>query len=399
MKHLYLLLSLFLPLNFVIAQSITVGNISKNTMCVRDTIWVSYSSSGSFKADNFFAAQLSDGNGSFTAFTNIGHKTATTDSFAIFIGGIGDRWRVRVISTDPYSVSDTSSSIQTFDYPFPIPVTDLRITASFGAIGFLGETIKLWDAQSELTGSKYFWSFDQDANTVWTTVDSPSVTYASEGVKTGSLTVSDSIGCSTTEKFKLMIVSCMPVIPDSVYISTGTETGYHPYVWAKAGSNYTTSSTYNFTTAFIEPGASLRTSKSNRGIYYVKQGGSFSPSADQTYAVVFLNHGTYINYGSDGANDTLYCDNLQFDYSQVAGADVQVAENPLQILNTPNHLQVSCNGAAISASIVNLFGTTILSKIDRDILSLDLSALTNGVYFAIITSGDHREVRKIAVVH
>ncbi len=401
MRHLCLLLTLFLPLNFVLAQSITVGTISKSIICFGDTIWVPYSSSGTFQADNFFSIQLSDASGSFTTFTNVGKSTAMQDSVPIVIGYTADHFRFRIISTDPYIVSsNTSSEIQVVNYPTPSPTPNPEHT-DFGAAGFTGDEIQFKDGSSEPTGSTYLWKFDQDANTVWSTTESPMVIYTAEGVKTGTVTVTNSAGCSTTKPFQLRILSCHPVIPDSVHIVTGYESGAYPFVWVKAGGNYSANGSFPSATIFIEAGASVRAEIQSVGTYYVKNGSSFIDASEDGYSTVILSPGNSISFSDYGYNiDTFYCGNLQFDYSQVGGnAGVQVTGDPLQILTTNNSLCISNNGADISVSVMNLLGATILSKSDRDILSLDLSPLVNGVYFAIITSGNHREVRKIAVVH
>ena len=73
--------------------------------------------------------------------------------------------------------------------------------------------------------------------------------------------------------------------------------------------------------------------------------------------------------------------------------------SPLQILNSNNSLSISCQGELISTYIVNLLGKTIISKTDRDMISFDLTSFANGLYFAIITSGDQKVVRKLTVVH
>ncbi|MEP7236009.1 MAG: T9SS type A sorting domain-containing protein, partial [Ignavibacteriota bacterium] len=104
---------------------------------------------------------------------------------------------------------------------------------------------------------------------------------------------------------------------------------------------------------------------------------------------------------SRSGTDTLTCRDLQFDYSQVGGSNEVGPDdiNPLNILCTPNYILSSCEGENICISIVNLFGEKILSRTERDDLSLELTSLSDGIYFAIITARDQREIRKIVVVH
>jgi hypothetical protein len=406
MKHLYLLLSLFLPFHLVVAQTLTLGTISKSVYCLGDTVWVPYSSSSPFAADNFFAVQLSNVNGSFSTFTNIGNDVALSDSIPVFIGSVGDHYRVRIISTDPYTISaDTSPEIRILSFPNPDPIPNTTYI-NYRTAGFVGDEIKFYDYNLEPPGSNYLWKFDQDANTLWSTRDSLTVTYSTDGKKTGSLTVTNIGGCSTTMPFQLRILKCNPQIPDTVHIIKGTESGNSQYVWIKAGGNYTAYESPNSSilgsTIYVEAGGSLILQNRSTGIYYMKNGSSFfvPNSVDVIPSTVVLNQGNSVQLDRYGNIDSIYCDDLQFDYSQVGGnADVSVAENPLNILNSPNHLQVRNDGAAISATVVNLLGATILSKTEHDILSLDLSALPDGVYFAIVESGNHREMRKIVVMH
>ncbi|MFI5263498.1 MAG: T9SS type A sorting domain-containing protein [Candidatus Kapaibacterium sp.] len=398
MKYLFIILTLLFPLNSAIAQSVSIGNISKTVICFGDTTWVPYSSSGSFKSDNQFAVQLSDANGSFSTFVNIGYSTALQGTIPVVIGYTADHFRIRMISTDPYTISSTESpEIQVLNYPNPSPSPNPQ-NIFFGAAGFVGDVIQFKDASYEYPGSTYIWSFDQDASVLNSTVASPSVTFSSEGIKTGHLTVTNGAGCSTTKPFQLRILTCSPVIPHNVHIVTGNEGGSFPFVWVKPGGNYSSSGQSASATVYVEPGSSVRAEFRSIGLYYVKNGSSFIAANEQGSATVVLQDG--ISISPDYYIDTFHCSNLQFDYSQVGGNDdVPVTPDPLQILSSPNNLRVSCNGEMITASIVDLLGATIISQTDRDVLSLDLSNLNNGVYFAIITSGNRRELRKIAVLH
>src|SRR5947207_374982 len=109
MKYLYFLLGLFLPISVVSAQGVLVEKISRDTVCVGDTVWVTYTSGGPFKTDNFFAAQLSDANGSFATFSNIGHANGADDSIPVIMHNAGSHFILRVIATDPYTISSNTS--------------------------------------------------------------------------------------------------------------------------------------------------------------------------------------------------------------------------------------------------------------------------------------------------
>jgi PKD repeat protein len=399
MKRLLLFFSLFFPLNIVISQIITVGTISKLTSCLGDTVWVPYTSSGSFNADNFFAVQLSNSQGVFSTFTNIGHDTAVSDSIPMVIGGSGDQWVVRIIATDPYTISsNVSPYIRVVNYPSPSPISHIKVAAGIPT-AFVGDTIHFHDRSGEPTGSKFLWTFAQDAN-IFVSVDtSPKVTYSTIGTKSARLSVSNSTGCTASSSFGLRILTCHPIIPDSIHIVTGTESGNFPNVWIKAGGNYIMNNGSRVdVTIFAEPGGSLLADQESTGIYYLKTGSSFIYGGNVRPSTVILDQGNAIVLNGYGI-DTLYCNDLQFDYSKVTTKDVRTEDNPMQIVNTTNGLRVSCEGEVISASVANILGAKIFSKSDRDILTLDLSAYPDGVYFAEISSRDHHELRKIVVVH
>jgi hypothetical protein len=193
------------------------------------------------------------------------------------------------------------------------------------------------------------------------------------------------------------MLSCNPIIPDSVHIVTGKESGTYPFVWVKSGGNYTNLFAYDYykisstPTVFVEPGGTVSGGNA-AGIYYVKDNATFTITGGET-AIIILQK-KWVNY-----YDTIYCPDLQFDYSQVAGKGVE-AEDPvsLQIETSPNHLRIT-NDGAISAAIYDLLGIKLLAKKENDILNLDLTSLSDGVYFAIVESSTHREMRKIVVVH
>jgi len=403
MRCLFLLLSLLLSWNTVLAQSVTVGDISKTTYCTGDTVWVPYSTTGSFSADNFFAAQLSDANGSFQIFKNFGHETALNGTIPVIVGNSGDHIHARIISSDPYSLSSNlSAELHVYNYPRPQPSPMVRVT-SFGYAAFVGDVIQCSDGSSEPSGSSYLWKFDQDASILTSTNPQPTLFFTAVGTKTGSLTVTNPSGCSTTSFFNIKILSCNPVIPDTTHVVTGTEFGNYPYVWVKPGGNFTVRGGLQGhvgSIVFAESGSSVSTEAPSNGFYYLKKDASFNwnPSSN---ALVVLGNGNRITFKQDlHYIDTLNCDDLQFDYSQVGGNAVEQTDpHPLHILNSPNALRIRCDGEMIRASVVNLLGAEILSGRERDVLSLDLNAFPAGVYFAIISSGDHRELRKISVIH
>ncbi|MEP7236063.1 MAG: hypothetical protein ABI778_12280, partial [Ignavibacteriota bacterium] len=207
MKYLLIVFILCFEVGFVAAQNVTVGTIPKLNVCTADTIWVPYSSTGIFNADNFFAAQLSDGNGTFKTFTNIGNSKDAQGIIPVVMWSSGVSYKVRIIATSPYTISEnTSSVIKVFDYPSPKPAPQIRNT-HLGPTAFVGDIIKFTDV-SESPGSQFAWSFEEDANIITSTSPAPTVIYPTIGLKSGSLSVTNPAGCATTKTFALKILSC-----------------------------------------------------------------------------------------------------------------------------------------------------------------------------------------------
>jgi hypothetical protein len=395
MKYIVITFLLLTPL-IGAAQTITLGPITKLTYCVGDTIVVPYQASGTFAGDNTFVLQMSDVNGSFTTFTNLGHATRNTDSITVKLNNTGGHYRIRIASTDPYILSsDNGADISVVGYPSPQPWP-----ADGSYHGFAGDSIQLSDRSSESTASTFLWKLDQDANPNTSTDPSPKILYLTPGVKSGTLTVANSSGCSTSVFFQFNLIGCMPTIPANAHIVTGTETGSDVSVWVKAGGSYTTSNESNTQTIYAEPGSSVRAEFRTLGLYYMKAGSSFISSNGQGYAAVVLNRGTSISWDSYNSVDTFYCDNLNFDYSLVSNGSVNDVTLPLLFLHqTADYFSAFAEGEIIDVRLTNLLGTEVLSSQGVGELDVDLAPLRAGVYFAVVEAGQQREVRRIAVVH
>ncbi len=399
MKRISILFyGLFFCTSQLLGQTITVGKVQRTSLCTGDTIWVPYSASGSFAVDNFFAVQISDPTGSFSNFKNAGNNINPSDSIPVIMNGDGKYFHVRVIATDPYIISEnTSDDISVSNYPTPKPILDLKET-SIGWTGFVGKPIQFHDSK-EAEGSKYFWSFDQDPDFLWSTIQEPIITYGSEGNKTGRLTVNNANGCSQTVDFNFTLLSCNPIIPDSAFLVRSSISEIHPVTWVKPGGNYfyNNSAPGGFDRVFVEPGASVQINGRN-GIFFIRDGASCTLTTHAVYNLLVLNKNKIVDLGGS-VNDTLYCDDLQFDYSQINKKDVQPEPKHLQIFTYGNSLQATSENSEISAALFSPLGIRLFSKVERNTLDLDLSTLAEGMYFVEIMSGSFHEVRKIIVMH
>ncbi len=373
-----------LPLS-VSAQTITVGPIAKALYCVGDSLTVAYQTTGSFNADNQFKYQVSDANGSFANFTSFGSETALTGSFTFALHSAGAHYRVRVIATDPYIASaDNGRDLQVFDLPTPAAIWPPASGAT-AYVGTVDDTITLGDWNDHQSGLTYNWNFGQDANISTSSDATPRIRYSSPGIKPVTLTVTNEAGCASSVSFFIGILSCNPQIPADARVVTGTETGSYPAVWVKAGGNFTAAFHIPASTVFAEPGSSV----SGFGTFYIKQGASYS-GAD----------GILVFAGEGASRDSVfYCNDLQFDYSQVSHAGVSSSDaSTLQVVMLPN--RVSCYSSKnISATVCSLVGDEVTSSLGQENLDIDLTSLPAGVYFAVVESGDERVVKRIAVVH
>jgi hypothetical protein len=86
------------------------------TFCAGDEVTVDYTSTGDFASGNIFNLQLSDASGSFANPTNITQVTSSNNTGSITmtlpeILSSGTNYRYRIISTAPYTVSDTTNVI------------------------------------------------------------------------------------------------------------------------------------------------------------------------------------------------------------------------------------------------------------------------------------------------
>ena len=316
MSRFLAVLSVLMMAVSAVGQTITVGTIAKTTYCTGDTMFVPYTAQGFFNSNNVFKVQLSDANGSFTPFTIIGQNSSMSGVIPVPLGNAGNAYRVRVIGTSPYTISDTShGAITVLNYPSPQPRAsrgkgdDKYINA-----GFVGDSITLLDGSGEPPGSTYSWTFDSGATVNNSSLISPRVLYVKEGIQTGSLTVTNQAGCSRTGMFKFRIVSCSPLIPKNVHIVTGSESGSDPVVWVLPGGSYSTAGGFTYQTVFVEPGASLSTGYRGVGIYYLRPGCSFSDNSGPFGETIVGDASDPTSHGSESI-DTLVCENLNFDYS------------------------------------------------------------------------------------
>jgi hypothetical protein len=315
----------------------------------------------------------------------------------------GVHYRVRVISSDPYSISADNGADISITGP---PNASFRVLRPINkhiyggepdyerdfSVGLEGDTLKFFGVPQ--IGSTYAWTFDNSAIASNTQSDTAIVIYMTTGRKTALLTATNANGCSNTTSYTYYIVGCSPQIPKNAIVVTTSASMPDTVFWLKAGA---TLQLQENDIVFAEPG-SVVSGAGAGDIIYLKPGVSFQVSG-LGRCVVLLPPNTPGVYANDGT-DTFQCANLTFDYSQVNGSGVDDQSSPqISIHQTPDHLFATTANQPIDLRLLNLLGNEMLSRRGTGELDVDLSSLAAGMYIAIAESGGQRLTKKIAVVN
>ena len=394
---------LVIPTVALRAQSITIKPISKLNYCVGDTLFVPYQASGSFNSDNVFTVQLSDSNGSFTHFTNAGQGADLAGTLPCSLTTLGQHFRVRIISSDPYEASqDNGNDIRVSLLPAPsvaIRNASNPVTVRYRGVGMTGDFLTFSDTSSEPPGSSYRWEFT--GHPILQDSAGPSITaiYDTDGSQSATLFVTNLNGCVGTYTSNYYVGTCHPIIPATATIVTSTATteDYHHAYWVKSGGTLITGS--SCPVIYAEPGSTINNERDAGEcmIFYMRTGSQFIGAPPIYNSVFILSSGVTLNYNKDLHQiDTFFCDNLTFDDSQVNASVPQQKTEPIVIRQVANAFYVESK-STLRIRILNLLGSEVLSRQSSGSLDLDLSSLQAGVYFAVVESGGARQVRKIVV--
>lgn len=381
------------------AQTISLGTITKLLYCVNDTLLVPYTATGTFASDNQFLIQLSTPNGSFTSWTNSDQRSANmTGTLVIPLSGTGEQFRARVASSDPYDTSfNNGQDIAVEAYPNPSPqFTSPHRAGTAGTepgqcIGFIGDPIVFSDAESNAL--RFAWQFGPDASPDMSINTSPVTQFSTPGVKTGSLTVTNSTGCATTVDFSFTILTCNPVIPTNARIVTDNEGGSDSVVWIKAGGTYDASAQFENQLVFVDPGGQATIEFRSNCLAYVRDGGELTNSDGQGHLTAILPPGMTIGCGIYGDDcDTFYCSSLSYDLGVSTSA---MEPNSISFSQSPDDLYIRCEGEPLELRLMNVLGEEVLRHSATWELDCDLTPLARGVYFAVVQSAAQTEIRKV----
>lgn len=187
----------------VVAQTITLNHISDVTPCTGDTITASFTASQVMNAGNYYQAELEDSNGNTIIIGVIASANAVETITAVFPGNIlpGNVYSLRVVSSDPFIVSDTET-ITMGENPDVVIGSNSPVVA--------GETLQL-SATSE-PGCSYAWLHPDGIQTSY--LQNPTVVNSDEtdaGVYTVQVTAPN--GCRSNASATAEVVRYTVTIP------------------------------------------------------------------------------------------------------------------------------------------------------------------------------------------
>lgn len=148
-----------------VAPTITTGSVN-GSFCPGDSLWVPFTTSGTFNSGNVFTCQLSDNTGSFTSPTTIGTLTGTTaGTVSCYIPGgtpTGVAYRVRIVASNPTTTGTDNGNNLTINPPsvggtaIPNPATVCTNGSTQIALSFQSGTITYWLTSTDsITWSTY----------------------------------------------------------------------------------------------------------------------------------------------------------------------------------------------------------------------------------------------------
>lgn len=360
-------------------QSITIEPLSDTAFCTGEVIIARYSEAGGFNADNRFVLQMSDPNGSFGTFSNVAIDSVGSGSFNYTASATGDHLRFRVISTSPYlASSDNGRDILIQGYPAVTAEVHRPGRREMQQISLVGAPVQF--VATANSGDSVLWEFPSDATPQTSTERKPFISFATAGIKWARLTATNRAGCSRTDSISILIAGCHPTIPAGTRIVTGVEVGAQndKSVLVKTGASYTVASFMQ--TIFVEPGAVVKGSPAQYlSLVYLMTGASeqFDPHGDPANFVL----GKDAIFGAyDDALDTVRCNDLTFDYSQLTnGVALEV--------NTNQRVTIDRNGTLswpgldpLQVEVLSILGDRVASgQIDIN-HQLSLSTLPRGSY-------------------
>ncbi|WP_338868698.1 DUF6443 domain-containing protein [Spirosoma sp. SC4-14] len=167
----------------VYVNGITTASLSATSVCQSGTFTVPFSSTGTFGAGNTFTVQLSDANGGFNSPTVLGTGGSSPLSVSLPASiAPGNGYRVRVVSSNPALVGNSSPTVLTVSAP---PSSLSASSNSPAGQVSVGSSLSLTLSGQGLTGATYRW---KGPNSFTSTNQNPTLPNATTAMS-GSYTV------------------------------------------------------------------------------------------------------------------------------------------------------------------------------------------------------------------
>lgn len=386
------------------AQSITIGTVPGTAFCTGDIVEIPYIATGTYTNKNSFIVQISDEKGSFESkFYNAGSFRSTTSGSikAVIPNGIhpSPKYRVRVISSEPYVVSSNDNG---FDIGLgPTPDPNFGLDEDHILFTMLGDTMAF---KSSSANNSVLWDFGPTAIPQFSSEKNPKVVFTAEGPQVIQLTAFSIGGCSRTFSNtglnNFYVGSCFPSIPSNAIIdSVDRHDSRESIVWVVPGGYF---DGYDSRQVYVEAGATV-TRPSRKSIFYMKAGSVLIETSYSGYIV--YENGVSIPIESEN----LYrCDDLEFNYSDAPPYKIQQAaaprRKPGRFLNvypnpatdriTIDHKEMKVKEIVLRSS---LGAEVMATKPGGQSTTLDLTQVAAGLYFLDILTPNGIETQKIVV--
>lgn len=201
-------------------NSITTSATPKTNYCVGDSIYVAFTSTGTYATNNRFTAELSDANGSFSTPTIIGFKDAATGNTipsklpTTLASGTG--YKIRINASNPAVTGTANAAFQILN----IPVAPTSLVGSLSVCA--GAANQTYSVNSVAEASRYRWKFSN--GTIVTSSASDSINVRSNiGASNSSVSVQAVNACGASAALQRTITVSPNLIP-SISVDSSLDT-------------------------------------------------------------------------------------------------------------------------------------------------------------------------------
>jgi hypothetical protein len=404
------------------SQTITVDSLSKTDVCVGDKFTVYFTASGQFSNNNIFYVQISNPNGDFTKFNNIGSIISDVSGSIEctipekFTSNI--KYKIRITSNDPYIMSNEFTKFLSV-YKYPIPKVSIRPYTVF-----VNEPITIYN--NSIDGYTGYWEFGEGSSLdkYWGK-NPPEISYSTDGIKQIDFWITNKAGCSTKSRKIVPVFNCNPKI-DSNAVVIDTNSIAPPYFdsyWICSQGIYQ-SDCYYSGKIFMETRAAVYFNYvEGYPIIFMKSGASLNinhymmSNYPEASIIIIYEEGASININHiEGRGDSVHllqCYDLQFDYSdapekgliaQHLAVDDNFTSNSIKIYPNPGdgvfNISLNFNKSITTISVINVLGNEVYNRQIKNIEEswqgkIDLSRNPAGLYFLKLSDGVQNSIEKI----